>query len=117
MSMHEAVRKLRGIVPWLTNEDVEPVPQPAAPTPLESVEELTRLARAEGLIDRTSPTWVGVARWAATELIVIRDALETATDDKAAALRARAAAMRDLLADERTESKPVIEDPGPDTFT
>ena len=112
MSMHEALRRLRGAVPWL-REPVEPEAPPAPPTALELAEGLLILAKAGGQIDRESPTWKGVAGRAARELILAQTGLETATGDKAAALRARAATLRDVLAfDEREEIKAVV-DPGP----
>ena len=114
MSMLEAIRAIRGKVPWLTDEPDTYEPD-VPPTPIEAAEALLITAKNRGLIDRASPTWVGIASWAATELIIVRDALETATDDKAAALRARARALRDVLTiGERKETNTVIEDPAPD---
>lgn len=114
MSMREALRPLRGLVPWLT-EDSEVYEPPVPPTPLESAEALVITAKNRGLIDRASPTWVGIASWAAHELILVRDALETANEERSTALRARAKTLRDVLAaGEHRESNTVIADPAPD---
>ena len=107
MSMNEALRPLRGIVDWLTSGEEEQAP-PAAPTPLDQAEYLVHLAKTPGVIDKTSATWTGVASRAAKELIIAQARLETAAGDNAAALRARCATLRDVLAfgDDR-EVKPI----------
>ena len=111
--MNEALRPLRGMVDWLTNSDEEEQAPPAAPTPVEQAEYLIWLAKTPGLIDKTSATWAGVTCWAAKELIMAQGRLEAAEGDRAAALRARCATLRDVLAcGENREVKP-IDDPGP----
>lgn len=113
MSMYEAIRKLRNTVPWLREPEVEQAPPPP-PTALELAEGLVILAKERGQIERESQTWKAVARWAAQELIFAQAGLETASDERAAALRSRAKTLRDLIAiDERVEVKP-IQDLGPD---
>ena len=114
MSMHEALRKLRNVVPWLSELDSDAPEAPAALTPIEAAESLLRLAQTPGIIDRHSETWRGVARWAATELISAQLALESATGDRATAIRGATRILRDVLAiDERTELKAVVEDQEP----
>jgi hypothetical protein len=115
MSMHEALKSLRGAIPWLRHRDNEDQPAaPIPPTPLELAESLVLLAKAQGLIDRTSPTWSAVSRWVAQELIRVQAGLETASGDKAAALRSRAKTLRDVLAmGDPEEMKPMVEDMGP----
>ena len=112
--MHEALRKISGAA-WLSNRNDEPPAPPTPPTPLEHAEGLVLLAKVQGQIDRASSTWNAVARWAASELIVVQMALETAEGDRAAMLRSRAKTLRDVLAiDERGESRTQIVDSGPD---
>jgi len=113
MSMHEALKKLRGVVPWLRDPEEEILPPPP-PTALELAEGLVILAKTQGQIERESPTWKAVAGWAARELILTQAGLETAADDKAAALRSRARTLRDVLAiDERGDTNSVVQDDGP----
>ncbi len=113
--MHEAIRALHGkALSWLSPHDAAEPEAPRVPTPLESAETLIQLANAAGQIDRQSGTWHAVARWAALELITTRDALETATDDRAAGLRARARTLREVLEmNERGEQTPILVDQGP----
>jgi hypothetical protein len=74
---------------------------------------LVILAKGQGLIERESPTWKAVAKWAALELIHAQSGLETATGDRATELRGAAKKLRDLLAiDERAQVK-TIDDSGP----
>lgn len=114
MSMSEALRAIRGAVPWLRDADDEPAP-PVPPTPLEEAESLVLLAKSRGLIERESPTWKAVSSWAAMELIAAQRTLETATGDKATAVRGSIKTLRDLLAvDEQAQSNMKIEDSGPD---
>lgn len=114
MSMHEAIRSLRGKIPWLSDPEDEVPVVPVVPPPLEAAESLILLAKAPGRVERTSETWQAVARWAATELIVAQTGLETATGERADALRSRVKTLRDVLAiDERTALKAVVADQGP----
>ena len=110
MSMHEALRRLRGVVPWLTNEDA-PIPViQVPPTALEEAAELVRLADTHGLIERQSPTWHAVARWAANRIIELRARPGNELND------ARIAQLFELLAcDERKEhgKVTVLEDQAP----
>ncbi len=112
MSMHEALRPLRGIVDWLKGEPEAVYAPPPMPTALEDEQGLLELACRAGQIDRQSPTWNGVAKWAANELIEARAMLEM-TDSEA--LRARCKTLRDLLAvDDRKREPEKVEDYGPD---
>ncbi len=97
MSMADSIRNLRGKVPWLAERQEPTIQAPAEPTVVEEMAILVRLAETNGAIDRQSPTWVAVCSWAATELLETFARQERADDEKAAALRARARAMRDLL--------------------
>jgi hypothetical protein len=113
--MSEALKALRGRVPWLNDSDAEEYVPPRKKTPAEDVEELVMLSRQAGTVDRASPTWAAVSRWAAQELIAGHYAMETASIEKAAALRARSKALRDLLEmDRKNSSSTTIEDIGPD---
>ena len=115
MSMHEALRPLRGIVDWLKGEPEEIQAPPPLPTALEDSQGLMELANRGGLIDRQSATWNGVAKWAATELIEARALLETVDGDTAAELRARCRTLRDLLTvNDRRNEPEKVEDFGPD---
>jgi ABC-type branched-subunit amino acid transport system substrate-binding protein len=115
MSMSEALRHLRGAVPWLSNEQAEFTAPPVPPTPEEEAESIVEITRRAGRLDRESPTWAAVAKWAATELIKAQRQLETADGDKAAALRSRCKTLRDLLEiDKDKAADAVISDPGPD---
>lgn len=114
MSMSEALKHLRGKVPWMNPAEDEDYTPPRKKTPAEDAEELVMLSRQSGLVDRSSPTWAAVSRWAAMELISAHHAMETASTDKAAALRARAKALRDMLDMDRKEPTALtIEDIGP----
>lgn len=98
MSMHEAIRAIRGKLPWL-DPAVEPTPDIApAPTAAEEAADLARMANARSRIDRSSGTWVAVCAWAAGEIIEAHAKLETATEPKSTELRARIRCCRDLIA-------------------
>ena len=110
MSMQEALRKLRGVVPWLTDQD-ETIPDiPVPPTPLEEAQELVRLANTHGLIERSSPTWQAVTKWAAIGIIELRARPGNDMND------ARIELLLELLAlDNRAEHGKVtiLQDQGP----
>lgn len=115
MSMHEALRGLRGMVDWLRPGEGEIEDPPALPTPLEEAAAIVAMATRVGTIDRESPTWNGVARWAANELLVTHIMLETAAGERAEALRARCHTLRDLLTIDDRQTPPVeVLDFGPD---
>lgn len=111
--MHEALRNIRNKVPWLSAEPEELPAPPAPPTPLEEAVRLTILAQGPGRIDTGSPTWGAVSKWAAQELILAQRKLETATDEKAAGLRARAQTLRDVLSMHEQRAVELIPDTGP----
>jgi len=115
MSMHEALKSIRGVIPWLRDRDVEDQHDVSVPpTPMELAESLVLLAKAQGQIDRTSPTWSAVSRWAAQELIQVQNALGSFDGGDPTVLRSRAKTLRDVLAmDEPEDKRPVIEDNGP----
>lgn len=114
MSMNEALRHLRGVVPWLNRGEDEQYLPPKPKTPTEDAADMVLLAQQGGLLDKSSPTWMAVAHWAASELIKTQRALEAAQGDAAAMLRARAKTLRELLAMDRPTSAQTIEDIGPD---
>jgi hypothetical protein len=115
MSMHEALRPLRGIVDWLKGEPEEVQAPPPLPTALEDARGLVEIVNRGGLIDRQSPTWNGVAKWAANELLDAHAMLEVAEGEGAATLRASCKTLRDLLAvNDRRDEPEKIEDFGPD---
>ncbi|MDA8260580.1 MAG: hypothetical protein M0Z99_33935 [Betaproteobacteria bacterium] len=113
--MDEALRPLRGRVDWLQRGDDKPIEPPKAPTALEDAQDLVVVASRAGTIDRESPTWNGVARWAANQLIEARAALEFAEGDLAAELRSRCKTLRDLLTvTDRPSAPEKIPDEGPE---
>lgn len=102
MSMSDALRGLRDKVSWLNYGSAEPIQAPRQPTVVEEMAELVQMAQREGVVDRRSGTWIAVSSWAANELLQTFAKQEGADDAKAATLRARARALRDLLCmDER----------------
>lgn len=114
MSMQEALRHLRGAVPWLSREADEFIAPPAPSKPEEEAELLVEITRRDGRIDRESSTWVAIAKWSATELIKAQRMLETSDGDKAAALRSRCKTLRDLLDIDKTQGGVKhTEDTGP----
>ena len=117
MSMADALRNIRDKVSWLATEPEAPIQASAVPTVLQEMTELVSLASVTGaVIDRQSATWFAVSQWAANELLEIAVKQESATDEKAAALRARARTLRDLL---EIGSRPRVvefEKPGLNTY-
>lgn len=109
MSMHEALRPLRGIVDWLKGSAEEEIKAPVLPTPIEEAHGLVELALRAGMVERQSSTWNAVAKWAADEIIKAQLALEIAEGDRAAALRARCKTLRDLLKMDQREPEPTLE--------
>lgn len=114
MSMAEALKHLRGKVPWLRTGECEAYEVPRPKTPVEDADALLILARQGGLLDKSSPTWAAVSKWAAQELIAAQRGLEAASGERADALRARARTLRDLLEMDRPDYISArIEDIGP----
>ena len=104
MSMHEAIRKLRGKVGWLTpGEEEPPIPDPV--TPIEEAHALVTLANGPRQIDRESGTWLATSAWAANQIIEAQIALETAKGERVLYLQSRILAMRELLAMDQRELK------------
>jgi len=97
MSMAEALKSLRGKVPWLQNDGGDEFSPPKIKSPSEDAEDLLSMAKQPGAVDRSSLTWAAVSRWCASELISVHLGLEAAVGDKAAFLRARAKTLRDML--------------------
>ncbi len=117
MSMSDALRFIRDKVPWLTAELVVPAQASAVSTVLQDMAELVRMASVIGVVvDRQSATWAAVSSWAATELLEIAVKQESATDEKAAALRARSRTLRDLLEMDARPRVVTFEKQSPDTY-
>lgn len=95
MSMSEALRGHDH--EWLKSETESRMQPPDQTSIVDEMAALIRLAGAGGQIDRESSTWVAVCSWAATELLTTFAEQESADDAKAAALRARAKVLRDLI--------------------
>jgi len=112
MSMAEALRGLK--LDWLSPDKRAPLQIPQPPTVLEEMQELVRMASGSGTIDQQSSTWIAVSSWAAQELLETFVKQESAGDEKAAALRARAAALRELLRLHAREQHMNFEDESPD---
>ena len=114
MSMAEALKSLRGKVPWLREDDSDPFVVPKPKTPVEDADELLLLTKQGGLLDKSSPTWAAVSKWAAQEIIVVQRGLETFSGERADALRARSRTLRDLLEMDKPDHLSArIEDIGP----
>lgn len=114
MSMSDALRILKDRVPWLTTTHEEPIQAPPPLTVLQEMTELVRMASVTGAtVDRQSPTWTAVSCWVATELLETFSKQESATDEKAAALRARAKTLRELLEIGTKPPAMMFEDQGP----
>ena len=92
MSMHDALAKLRGKVPWLTERPPEPPVSPIETvSAVDEIAELVRQARATNVVDAQSGTWLAVSAWAARRTIEIM--ASTKDDGRAAKL----AVLRELL--------------------
>lgn len=113
MSMHEALRGLRNKVPWLSATGPEEVKAPVQLSVAEEMEILVRLAMTKGELDKQSSTWVAVCHWAANELMKTFVEQEGATNEKAAGLRARAKALRELLSLDSQDRVIRFEDASP----
>lgn len=121
MSMAEALRHLRGNVPWLSQDQdgfVEPPSQgefvESQTTPQDEAEVIVQIAIRDGRLDRESPTWIAVSKWAATELIKAQRKLELADGDKVVMLQSRCWTLRDLLEIDKSDGKvKYTEDIGP----
>ena len=96
MSMHEAIKNWRNVLPWLIQQEEQEFKFVPLPTPTESTEALVVLAKGAGYLDLTSDTWRAVASWAAKELIAAQADLEST--NKVIAVQARIRTLRDLLA-------------------
>lgn len=105
MSMFEAVRKL----PGLFRREDEDAPASKKPGIVEEYEQLLLLARAEGRLDRQSPTWAYVASWAAKELLKARARMDVSGGEQAAAMRERARVLKELLSIDFAEDRKRIE--------
>lgn len=105
MSKFDALRGLMGKVPWLAHKNEEPMVIEDQPNLLDDMRDLLVKAGYQGKVDRESGTWMAVSGWAAKELFQTFADQETASDVKAAALRARASVLRELLSLEKGEAK------------
>lgn len=114
MSMSDALRSWGNKATGFESAHKNAAPSPDAPTVVDEMAMLVRLAGVKGEIDRHSSTWIAVCNWAATELLKTFANQERADDTKAAALRARARALRDLLElDERPQKVVMFADQSP----
>lgn len=114
MSMAEALKSLRGKVPWLREEEGDEFVAPKPKTPVEDADGLLLLTKQGGLLDKSSPTWAAVSTWAAKEIITAQRGLELASEEKAKFLRARVRTLRDLLEMDKPDHLSArIDDIGP----
>lgn len=101
MSFADAVRTLRVMgraLPWM-DKDAPEIEAPEPPqTAGQQVADLVRLAGGPRHIEPQHATWLAVKGWAAEQLLQTMLNHETAGDVEAAALRARAQVLRELMA-------------------
>lgn len=105
MSMFEALRAIPDRVREWAGQAEEQTEIAAPLTPSEDTQALLAMARASGGVERTSGTWNGVARYAASQILAAHVALETAQGEARTVLQARIRAMRDVLECDAPETK------------
>ena len=108
MSMGDAVRAIRERIPeWMMPGQDEKIEPPVIKTPQEDMSEVSRMAGNQGVVDKTSVTWLAISSWASRELLAALTELETANGKEVIELQARIKAMRDLLELENPPAAPI----------
>lgn len=108
MAMSDAVRAIRERLPeWMMPGQAEKIEPPVIKTPQDDMNDIARMARSQGMVDKASGTWLAVSSWASRELLAALTELETANGKEVIELQARIKAMRDLLELENPPAAPV----------